>query len=365
MYYLGLMSGTSMDAIDVAIVSFDPKAQLVFYNEYPYEQAFKQRVRQVNEDTALAEVTALDHELGKRFAEAVNIALEHTGIQATEVNAIGSHGQTVFHQPEGQHPTSVQIGDPNVISHDTGITTVADFRRMDVATGGQGAPLASAFHEYQFKQENRNTVILNIGGMANITLLSSKPTIGFDTGPGNALLADWVQLNQKREYDKNGEWASTGGTNKTLLDLMLADPYFDLTPPKSTGREYFNLEWIHRYLNRLGTDITAEDVQSTLLDVSAISIARSISSTMENIDEIIACGGGAHNDQLMQRLKEQLKQTRLSTTADYGLSPDCIEAVTFAWLAKQRLDGVPANLPGVTGGRKAVLLGGVYNSGKS
>lgn len=363
MYFIGLMSGTSMDAIDAALVKFNTTASLEFYREYPIDNSLRYQIRNINEKTALSHVSEVDNELGYLFAEAVNNLLNEANVNAKDISAIGSHGQTVLHRPESSHPTSIQIGDPNVISNVTGITTVADFRRMDMANGGQGAPLASAFHEYQFQQENKSIVILNIGGMANITLLSNDDVIGFDTGPGNALLDDWAQKNIGKEYDSNGEWAKQGKPHEKLLELMLTDSYFALASPKSTGREYFNMDWLSSYLERISSDISPEDIQATLLQLSAITISDAIKNSLDSIDEVLACGGGAYNLLLMENLQNLLDDaTSLTTTEKYGLTPDCIEAVTFAWLAKQRIENKPGNLPSVTGANKKVLLGGIYSS---
>jgi anhydro-N-acetylmuramic acid kinase len=361
MYYIGLMSGTSMDAIDAALVEFNSKAILKFYREYPIENSLRYQIRLINEKSDLGHIVDLDHELGLLFANAVNNLLEEAGIRPEEVIAIGNHGQTILHKPDATHKTSIQISDPNVICAETGITTVADFRRMDMAHGGQGAPLASAFHQYQFQQDNKSIVILNIGGMANITLLSNNKVVGFDTGPGNALLDDWAQQNKNMEYDKDGEWAKSGKLHKDLLALMLTDHYFSLPAPKSTGREYFNLDWLNTYLDKIDTDIAPEDVQATLLQLSTITIRDAINAPSSKVNEVLACGGGAKNLLLMETLKGLLSETTLSTTDKYGLSPDCIEAVTFAWLAKQRIENKPANLPSVTGANKNVLLGGIYS----
>ncbi len=362
MYYIGLMSGTSMDAIDAALVEFDDdKARLKFYREYPIENSLRHQIRSINEKSDLGHIADLDHELGHLFAIAVNNLLEEAKIKPEDIIAIGNHGQTILHKPDATHKTSHQISDPNVICAETGITTVADFRRMDMAHGGQGAPLASAFHEYQFQQKNKSIVILNIGGIANITLLSNNEVVGFDTGPGNALLDDWIQQNKDKEYDKDGAWAKSGKTNEGLLRLVLSDNYFSLSAPKSSGREYFNMIWLQSYINEIDEGISTEDVQATLLQLSAITISDAIRDSAKQIDEVLVCGGGAKNLLLMETLESLLSGSSVSTTEKYGLSPDCIEAVTFAWLAKQRIENKTANLPSVTGATKSVLLGGVYS----
>ena len=364
MYYIGLMSGTSTDAIDAALVEFNGKAQLKFYREYPIENSLRHQIRLINEKSDLGHIADLDHELGHLFANAVNSLLEEANVSADQIKAIGSHGQTILHKPDATHKTSIQISDPNVICAETGITTIADFRRMDMAHGGQGAPLASAFHQYQFQQDSKSIVILNIGGIANITLLpgDGNKVIGFDTGPGNGLLDDWVQLNKNEEYDKDSLWANSGKENSELLEQLLSDNYFTLAAPKSTGRDYFNLEWLKGYLAKHSSEIPVEDIQATLLKLSAITISNAIQENANKYNEVLVCGGGAYNQALMKAIQDLLPDIIVSTTADYGLTPDCIEAVTFAWLAKQRIENKPANLTDVTGANKKVLLGGIYST---
>lgn len=364
MYYIGLMSGTSMDAVDAAIVEFDTKAKLIHYREYPIEKALRHQLRCINEKSTLEQVADLDHKLGQLFAKTVNDLLEEANLSSDKIKAIGSHGQTIFHHPEGKLTNSIQIADPNIICAETGITTVADFRRMDMAHGGQGAPLASAFHQYQFQQENSAIVILNIGGIANITLLpkDNSKVIGFDTGPGNGLLDDWIQKNKDEEYDKDSAWAQTGKENNELLEQLLSDNYFSLAAPKSTGREYFNLNWLNENLSKRNLDLAPVDIQATLLQLSVISICNAIKDVANNYSEVLLCGGGAYNPTFLESIQDLLPNIKVATTADYGLTPNCIEAVTFAWLAKQRLENKTANIPDVTGANRAVLLGGIYSA---
>lgn len=364
MYYVGLMSGTSMDAIDTALVEFESKAKLKFYREYSIDNSLRHQIRLINEKSDLGHIADLDHELGHLFAKAVNDLLNEANVSADQVSAIGSHGQTVLHKPDGTHKTSIQIADPNIICAETGITTVADFRRMDMAHGGQGAPLASAFHQYQFQQDNKSIVILNIGGIANITLLPADDSnvIGFDTGPGNGLLDDWMQQNKNEQYDKDSAWALSGKENNELLEQLLSDEYFSLAAPKSTGREYFNIDWLNRHLSKSDSVPEPVDVQTTLLQLSVITICNAIKDVANDYNEVLLCGGGAYNPVFLESIQSLLPKMKISTTEDYGLTPDCIEAVTFAWLAKQRLENKPANIPGVTGANREVLLGGVYKS---
>ena len=366
MYYIGLMSGTSTDAIDAAIVKFDKKAIVEFYREYPIEDKLKNQILLINNNTTLMDLAKLDNELGHSFADVVNKILNEANITANQITAIGSHGQTVLHLPNTKNTTSIQISDPNIICAETGITTVSDFRRMDMAFGGQGAPLASAFHEYQFKNSGKSIVILNIGGFANITMLPSDTNkiVGFDTGPGNTLLDAWIKKNKDIEFDKDGLWARSGNENNELLEQLLCDGYFTAKIPKSTGREYFNLNWLNKKLEKINKTISPEDIQATLLKLSAITIANAIKKYADDFDEVVVCGGGANNSFLMKTIENLLKKFRVVTTSDYGLSPDCVESVTFAWLSKKRLENKPSNIPTVTGATKSVILGGIYSPAK-
>jgi len=363
MYYIGLMSGTSMDAVDAALVKFDKKAILKLYNEYPLEISVKNQIRQINEKSDLIDVAILDNKLGYIFADAANDLMKQANIKPNQVVAIGSHGQTILHVPTIKEKTSIQISDPNIISAQTGITTVADFRRMDMAYGGQGAPLASSFHEYQFKENNESIVILNIGGFANVTFLFSdeNKTIGFDTGPGNALLDDWIRENKNIEYDKDGLWAKSGKSDKQLLKSLLKDNYFSLSIPKSTGREYFNLKWLKNNLDRLDKELPPETVQATLLQLTAITITDAIKHHAKGFTKVLICGGGANNPLLIKEIQKLVDDCiEVTTTSDFGLPPDCIEAVTFAWLAKKRLENKLVNISTVTGANKNAVLGGIY-----
>ena len=366
MYYIGLMSGTSMDAVDAALVEFGKKTTLKFYNEYPLEISVKNQICQINEKSNLVDVAMLDNKLGYIFADAANDLVKKADINSNQVAAIGSHGQTILHVPTIAEKTSIQISDPNIICAKTGITVVADFRRMDMAFGGQGAPLASAFHEYQFKNNNKSTVILNIGGFANITLLpcNKNEIIGFDTGPGNTLLDCWIKQNKNKEYDKNGLWANSGKEDNELLQQLLKDDYFSSPIPKSTGREYFNLEWLKINLKKFNKELSAENIQATLLKLSGVTITNAIKKYAAGFSEVIVCGGGTYNLLLMKTIEDLLVDFKVTTTSDYGLSPDCIEAVAFGWLAKKRLENKPANIPSVTGANKNVILGGVYSPTK-
>jgi anhydro-N-acetylmuramic acid kinase len=362
--YIGLMSGTSMDAVDAALVEFRRgRVASLDYRQYAIRQDLRDRVRRLGKDSPLQDVAEMDARLGRLFARAVKSLLRSTRISPRLVRAIGSHGQTILHGPDAGHPYSLQIGDPNIIARVTGITTVADFRRMDLAAGGQGAPLAPAFHAAQFRTAKQHRCVLNIGGIANITVLPpirAGTVRGFDTGPGNGLLDDWSRRHLRAEFDRDGRWAARGSANAALLRAMLRDGYFHRAPPKSTGREHFNLRWLERLLKRQGGGIPPADVQATLLELTASSIATAFRRHAGHTAEMLVCGGGIHNKLLMLRLRERLAGIVVRSTADYGLDPDCIEAVTFAWLAMRRVEKKPGNLPSVTGARQPVLLGAVY-----
>ena len=370
--FIGLMSGTSVDAVDAALVAFTgDKAQLLKFHPLPVPKDLRADlvllcdpgVRPLLEDYG-----RLGIRVGRLFAKAVQQLLTQAGIPADRITAIGSHGQTLLHRPQLADPFSLQIGDPNTIAHLTGITTVADFRGMDIAAGGQGAPLTPAFHEVQFRTESLNRVVLNIGGIANITVLPADPTLpvtGFDTGPGNTLLDNWAQKHLDVPLDKDGRWARSGIIHQGLLARLKADPYFPLPPPKSTGRDYFNLDWLARILDGLTPPPAPVDIQASLLRLTADTIAAAISRHAPATQEILVCGGGAYNPVLMQALAQAVGSAcQINSTARYGLDPSCIEAVAFAWLAKRRIEGCPGNLPSVTGAAKPLVLGAVYAGSK-
>jgi anhydro-N-acetylmuramic acid kinase len=365
MYYIGLMSGTSMDAIDAVLVHFKNGNPVILdYRQSPLPADVRQNLESLNADTTIAEITRLDALLGNLFAEAVHDLLAVSGLEAGSVQAIGSHGQTVLHLPEDPNPRTLQIGDPARIAVLTGIPTVADFRRNDIAAGGQGAPLAPAFHAWRFRDPDSDRVVLNIGGMANITVLPADPhtaVTGFDTGPGNVLMDGWVHSHLGHEYDRKGEWAATGRCHPPLLTALLNDPYFLKVPPKSTGRDDFNMQWLKTRLASTGTAPPPADVQATLLELTARSICDAITLYAPATREVLVCGGGVHNAALMRRLGELLTGRTVTSTEAYGVPPDAVEAVTFAWLAKCRIENRPANLPSVTGAKRPVPLGAIYS----
>lgn len=366
MRYLGLMSGTSTDAIDAALVDIEG-AELVIldYRQFPIARKVRQALAGLNAASSLSEATELDALAGKLFADAAQALLAANDLKPEQVKAIGNHGQTVLHLPAATPPRTLQIGDPNLIANLTGIDTVADFRRADMAAGGQGAPLAPAFHAWKFRSAQVNRVVLNLGGIANVTLLpadSAAEVQGFDTGPGNTLMDAWIQRCLNKDFDEDGEWAASGKSHDGLLTRLLSDPYFSAPPPKSTGKDDFNLGWLTEMMGTTGDERRPQDVQASLLELTAVSATEAIAARAPKTEEVLVCGGGARNPVLMRRLRQRLPGLSLKSTAEFGIDPDAVEAVAFAWLAKQRLDKIPANLPAVTGARRPAILGGLYKS---
>ncbi|RWX57424.1 anhydro-N-acetylmuramic acid kinase [Photobacterium chitinilyticum] len=358
--YIGIMSGTSMDGVDTVLVDIDGgNIQLLCEHAFPMSEDLKQSLLDVclGQPTNLQIIGELDHRLGHLFADAVIALLDKANVDPSTVAAIGSHGQTVFHSPETEYAFTMQLGDANIISAKTGITTIADFRRKDMAYGGQGAPLVPAFHQQLFGQPDLTRVILNIGGISNITVLSpDKPVTGFDTGPGNMLMDAWINKHKDQRYDNEGTWAQSGTVNAKLLNSLLSDPYFALAPPKSTGRELFNLDWLHSHLKAF--NLSPEDIQRTLAELTAVTIANDVRA--ENPGELLVCGGGAHNPLIMARLTELLPKWTVLTTADRGVDIDNMEAMAFAWLAYRTIHQLPGNLPEVTGAKQLTCLGAIY-----
>jgi len=361
--FIGLMSGTSIDAIDAALVDFSNQPTLVATHSHPIAAKLRQQLLMLSQGchNELTMMLMLDHQMGNLFAEASIELLKKARVDATEVAAIGSHGQTIRHYPDSH--CSLQIGDANLIAEQTGITTIADFRRRDLAAGGEGAPLVPAFHNAVFRDNQQDRVIVNIGGIANITHLpasSAGVVSGFDTGPGNMLMDGWAMRHLKLPFDENGAWAGQGEVDQVLLNQMLQDAFFMQLPPKSTGREHFNIEWLDRQLEAHPASPSAESVQATLCQLTATSIAQAITEYCQNAEATFVCGGGAHNQTLMTMLQAALPSHIAETTEQLGISPDWVEAIAFAWLAKQTLEGRPGNLPAVTGASRPVVLGAAY-----
>lgn len=361
-FYLGLMSGTSMDAIDATLVDFDVSPlRIIAASATAFDPHLKRRIAAVLDSAdrvALDELGQIDVELGRAFAATVITLLRNAGVDPGRVTAIGSHGQTLRHRPDLPTPFTWQIGDPNSLAEMTGITVVADFRRRDVAAGGQGAPLLPLFHDQVFRSNDADRVIANLGGIANITILKRGAAVtGFDTGPANRLLDAWICLHQRRDFDAGGAWAGTGRCDDTLLAELLSEPYLSLPPPKSTGRELFNLPWLESKLGLLSRK--PEDVQATLQQFTAVSVGEAVRKHAPGAS-LYVCGGGAHNAALLEAIARQVAPSPVASTAALGLDPDYVEAVAFAWFARRTLEGLTSSAASVTGARGARILGGVY-----
>lgn len=363
--YIGLMSGTSLDGVDVVLVDLSkvcPKLELT--HSHPIPINIKESLIELTHPDwtgPLSIVGEMHQLLGKLFADSVNELILKSKTPPQDIIAIGSHGQTVWHQPDGDNPFSMQLGDANIIAELTNITTVADFRSRDIAAGGQGAPLVPAFHHNILSHPTKNRIILNIGGIANISYLPNLNTQekieGFDTGPGNGLIDAWINKCKDKTYDKNGTWAASGKIKIDVLDILLADSYFETPAPKSTGKEAFNLTWLEKKLGRILYKYESRDIQATLTELTAKTIADNIDN---HCDELFICGGGIHNIFLIDRLKYHLPNLRIASTEALGINPDWMEAIAFAWLAKQTMEEKAGNLPITTGAIGFRILGATY-----
>lgn len=365
---LGLISGTSADGIDAALVRFDGNggAKLVFGRTYPWDPALRAQLVELGQREALLGLDAiaeLDVRIGRAFAEAALQALLDSGTPTAAVAAIGSHGQTLRHRPCGEFPYTLQLGDPSTIAERCGITVVADFRRRDVAAGGHGAPLLPALHAALLQSEQEDRAVLNLGGIANLTLLpraaAANPGLvrGFDSGPANGLMDAWCLRHAGTAFDRDGALAASGRVDDALLGRLLDDPWFALPPPKSTGRDRFHLDWVEA---KLGGAESAADVQATLLALSVRTIADALRALQPDTVRVVACGGGVHNPTLMAALAAALPGCTLESSGVHGIDPDHVEAMGFAWLAHATLRGEAGNLPAVTGARGPRVLGGIY-----
>jgi len=357
--FVGIMSGTSLDGIDAVLVDFGcSPPKLVASQFVPYPRALAATILELHETGGdeLQRAALLGNELARLYHQAVAGMLEKATVSNREIRAIGCHGQTIRHNPAAGY--TLQIGNPDLLAELSGISVVAGFRGRDIATGGQGAPLVPAFHDAVFRTHDRHRVILNIGGIANLTDLDpASATTGFDCGPGNMLLDAWIQRTLGQPYDKDGAWASSGRAIPDLLEALLAHPFFHAPPPKSCGREEFGLPWL---ASRLSGTHRPEDVQATLLELAARTIADAIQRWCGTPNEVAVCGGGAHNRALMRRIGECLSACRVFATDEIGLGADWVEAMAFAWLARQRLLEQPGNLPAVTGAGGGRVLGALY-----
>lgn len=365
--YVGLMSGTSMDGVDAALVEFDnDKLKLIASHYHAIPDTLKEKLKQLSQDTrdsSIDELGEVDNELGYLFAKATQVLLKSIHIKPEQVTAIGSHGQTIRHRPDLKNRFTLQIADPNIISYQTGITTVADFRRKDMAANGEGAPLAPAFHKKIFHSSKEDRAILNIGGISNLTYLpknSEHACFGFDCGPGSALMDAWTFKHHNKNFDVNGSWAAASRPDEELLALLMQDTFIYQQPPKSTGKEHYNMKWLQQQLDKV-EPLSADTVQATLCQFTCDSIVSAVKKLLPNVDRLIVCGGGAHNLHLMSLLEHKLINPNIDVDSSslYGVSPDWVEAIAFAWLARQTLQGLPGNLPAVTGADRPLVLGSI------
>jgi anhydro-N-acetylmuramic acid kinase len=360
--FIGVMSGTSLDGVDVVLATIDETmvAQQASLS-WPIPDALRQAVLDIcqGQPLTLAQFGQLDVRLGRLFAGAVNALLARENLSPREIVAIGCHGQTVWHEPNGEVPHTLQIGDNNQIAALTGIAVVGDFRRRDMALGGQGAPLVPAFHQALLAHPTERRMVLNIGGIANLTLLiPGQPVRGYDTGPGNMLMDAWIYQQCGKPFDKDARWAREGTVALPLLQQMLSDAYFSAPAPKSTGREYFNYGWLSRQLAAF-PGVSARDVQATLVELTAVTISEQVLLS-GGCERLMVCGGGGRNPLLMARLSALLPGTEVATTDEAGVSGDDMEALAFAWLAWRTLSGLPGNLPSVTGASEPSVLGAIF-----
>ncbi len=365
--FIGVMSGTSLDGVDVVLAAINENivAQQASLS-YPIPVNLKEDILAIcqGQQLTLSQLGRLDTRLGRLFSDAVLALMRQQNLQPEDIVAIGCHGQTVWHEPTGDAPHTMQIGENNQIAAHTGVTVVGDFRRRDMALGGQGAPLVPAFHQALLAHPVERRMVLNIGGIANLSLLvPGQPVRGYDTGPGNMLMDAWIWRQCGKPYDKDAQWASEGKVLLPLLQDMLSDSWFALPAPKSTGREYFNYGWLEKHLARYA-NLRGQDVQATLTELTAVTISEQVLLS-GGCERLLVCGGGARNPLLMARLAALLPGTEVTTTDDAGISGDDMEALAFAWLAWRTLAGLPGNLPSVTGASEATILGAIYPANRA
>ena len=359
--YVGMMSGTSLDGIDSVLVSFEaPSAVSLHHSTFePYSPTFKKQLgcllQKPEKNSELAR--EIDSKLGNLYADSVRKLIQ--GYACDQISAIGCHGQTIIHKPEASPPSTWQAGNADILAARTGIPVVTDFRAADMQVGGQGAPLAPAFHRYAFGSSKESRAVVNIGGIANVTFLPAdgdQDVIGFDTGPGNALSDQWTSLHLGQSYDKDGAWALSSTADENLLKRLMDDPYFRQPPPKSLDCRKFSRKWLQQKIDSLDSNLPAGTVQSTIAAFTADSIWHGIQSWIPPVQKIFLCGGGSRNQAIQQRLA-QISQRPILVTDELGVDPQHVEACTMAWLAERRLNQKPGNIPSVTGARKEVLLG--------
>lgn len=361
MYYIGIMSGTSLDGVDAVLVDFSGSSFSLRHTCYiPYDQSLQSALLDLNQsgENELHRAARLSNQLSVLYAQAVTHLLEQSKIDPGGVVATGCHGQTVRHCPQPENGYSIQLVNGALLAELTGITVVTDFRNRDIAAGGQGAPLVPVFHHEIFAHQEIHRLIVNIGGIANITSLPVSGSVsGFDCGPGNMLMDTWCLKHTGMAYDSDGSWAASGRVIDSLLENLLGFSYFSRLPPKSTGREMFGLDWLQSYLT--GSE-AAQDVQSTLLQLTAQTIAGSVQTCYPAAHELYLCGGGAHNGALTDRLQQELPDRSINRTDVLGIGVDWVEACAFAWLARQSIERAPGNLPAVTGATGSRILGAIY-----
>lgn len=365
------MSGTSADGIDLALVEFSNQSHRLVASSYqPYDKTLRQQITSlyVPGSDEIDRMGHLDKHLATLFAEAIKRFLEKQELTPKDIIAIGNHGQTIRHRPEGKHPYTLQIGCNQTLSCLTGIRVIGKFRDKDIALGGQGAPLVPAYHQAMFSHPETDVCVINIGGISNITFLPNQlnrqetTVCGFDTGPGNALLDDWYRLHHQHcphGIDLNSQWAKTGQSNGLLLQALYNDLYFSLPAPKSTGREYFHLAWLEDHINGFSAPLLAENVQATLLALTCQSIADTVNKLSDR-SEVIICGGGANNPHLMAQLTHLLPKHHVDNLTNKNVDNDSLEALIFAWLAYAFDHNIAGNLPAVTGANQATVLGQIY-----
>ena len=354
--YIGVMSGTSLDGVDIALCEIDKQGcRLLEYYEEDFPDSLKNEILEsIHSQITLRDIGILNQKIGRLYASTILTFLEQKKILASSIEAIGLHGQTLWHEPQGEYPFSMQLGSASVVTSQTKITTVSDFRSIDIANGGEGAPFAPAFHKFLFASSTQRAIV-NIGGMANITLF--EPTLrGWDSGCGNVLLDLWMQEHEEKAYDADGQFAKSGVVHQALLDSMLSDTYFKKSAPKSTGREHFNKKWLESHLKKFHT-LKSADVARTLLELTAVSISNDLEG--EELEELIVCGGGSKNAFLLQRLQE-LGSYVVKQSDTVGVSADALEAMAFAWFAYKRIHSEVVELKSVTGAKKDSLLGAIY-----
>lgn len=362
---IGTMCGTSMDSLDIALVEFtaDSHPKVLIADSYALPKDYKTRylgIIDAKDSTSLQELGQLDAWTGRVYAELINKFIIEHQLDRQQIQAVANHGQTLWHAPNAREPFSMQVGSSSHIAQLTQITTVGDFRNPDIAAGGQGAPLAPLLHREIFFNQSEPRCIINIGGLSNVSILQPDKYIGFDTGPGNVLLDYWTAQHFAMPYDRDGAVAATGNVISELLNLMLRDSYFNITPPKSTGREYFNPAWLHKYLQDFASNnYSPADVLATLVALTSQTIVTAIKEHAAPTTQVYVCGGGAKNLEIMSGLTSLLEK-QVHTTSVLGVAPDWIEATLFAWLAYKRINRLPSDLTEITGAKQPVILGAVY-----